>query len=87
MQGVGEIWRWPALQPLRGKRAGRELTMETTGNNIRKSLAKREEALLRFKALRASFLLSRARILRDIEEAQAIWEITLKQLPKRGFDL
>jgi len=60
--------------------------MDSALTNIRKSLIKREEALLRFKAMRASFILSRAEILKDIEQARAIWEITLTELPKRGFD-
>jgi len=86
MQRNRKIGRWPALQPVRGNWSGRKLIMDSALTNIRKSLIKREEALLRFKAMRASFILSRAEILKDIEQARAIWEITLTELPKRGFD-
>lgn len=60
--------------------------MSNTGDNIRKSLLKRQEALERFKARKKSFLLFSEQTKRDIEEAREIWENTLEQLPKQEFN-
>lgn len=60
--------------------------MSNTGDNIRKSLLKRQEALERFKARKESFLLFREQTKKDIEEAREIWENTLEQLPKQEFN-
>jgi hypothetical protein len=60
--------------------------MGNTGNNIRKSLLKRQEALERFKARKESFLLFREQTRKDIEEAREIWAKTLSQLPQREFN-
>jgi len=59
--------------------------MSNTGNSIRKSLLKRQEALDRFKARKESFLLFREQTRKDIEEALEIWANTLEQLPKQEF--
>jgi len=61
--------------------------MDNIGNNIRRSLQKRQEAIDKFKARRESFLLVKGKITKDIEEAGNIWRDTLKQLPKREFNL
>lgn len=60
--------------------------MNNAGNNIRKSLLKRQEALDKFKARKESFLLAKKQIAKDIEEARTIWEKTLEQLPNRPFN-
>jgi cytochrome c-type biogenesis protein CcmH/NrfG len=60
--------------------------MSNTGDHIRKSLLKRQEALERFKAQRESFLAFKERTQKDIEEAREIWEKTLEQLPKQVFN-
>lgn len=60
--------------------------MNNAGENIRKSLQKRQEALDRFRVLQNNFLMTRQQILREIEEARTIWEKTKKQLPNQGFD-
>jgi len=59
--------------------------MNNAGNNIRKSLLKRQEAMARFKARKENFLLAKEQILKDIEEARTIWNNTLGQLPEQEF--
>ena len=49
-------------------------------------MLKRQEALERFKARKASFLQTREQTIKDIEEAREIWANTLKQLPKQEFN-
>lgn len=63
------------------------LTMDNIGNNIRRSLQKRQEAIDKFKVRLESFLQTKEQITKDIEEAGDIWRDTLKQLPKREFNL
>jgi hypothetical protein len=60
--------------------------MENIGDNIRKSLLKRQEALNRFKAKKETFLLAKEQTIKDIEEARNIWKNTLEQLPKQEFN-
>ena len=60
--------------------------MSNTGNNIRKSLQKRMEALQRFNVRKESFLIFRGQTIKDIEEAREIWVKTLEQLPKQEFN-
>ena len=60
--------------------------MSNTGDNIRKSLLKRQEALERFKVRKESFLIFRKQTIKDIEEAREIWAKTLEQLPKQEFN-
>ena len=43
----------------------------TTG--IKKGLQKRQEAIDRFKASREAFMIAKEEIIKDIEEARAIW--------------
>lgn len=59
--------------------------MDNTGNNIRKGLLKRQEALSRFKARKEAFLLAKEQITKDIEEARNIWIKTMERLPKQEF--
>ncbi|MCX6220883.1 MAG: hypothetical protein NTZ69_07830 [Bacteroidia bacterium] len=59
--------------------------MNNAGNNIRKSLLKRQEALDKFKARKETFLLVKKQITKDIEEARIIWIQTIEQLPGQGF--
>jgi len=59
--------------------------MNGTGNKIRNSLIKRQDALNRFKVKKEAFLLDRERIRKEIEEARAIWKETLEQLPDQEF--
>jgi len=61
--------------------------MDNIGNNIRRSLQKRQEAIDKFKVRLESFLQTKEQITKDIEEAGDIWRDTLKQLPKREFNL
>jgi len=60
--------------------------MNITGNNIKKSLQKRQEGLNKFIDAKYAFLLKREQIIKDIEEARNIWEKTLEQLPKQEFE-
>lgn len=59
--------------------------MNNAGDNIRKSLLKRQEALNRFRARRDVFF-ARDQIVKDIEEARDIWKNTLEQLTNQGFN-
>ena len=59
---------------------------KNAGNNIRKSLLKRQEAINKFKARKEDFLLAKEQIRKDIEEARDIWENTLELLPKQEFN-
>jgi len=59
--------------------------MDNTGNNIRKGLLKRQEALSRFKARKETFLLAKKQITKDIEKARNIWIKTMERLPKQEF--
>jgi hypothetical protein len=61
--------------------------MKDVSANIRKCLEKRQEALGRFQARKAAFLLAKEQITKDIEEARIIWKQTLDQLPGSGFNL
>lgn len=60
--------------------------MNNAGDNIRKSLLKRQEALNRFRARREVFLFARDQIVKDIEEARNIWKNTLEQLTNQEFN-
>jgi len=60
--------------------------MNNVGNNIRKSLLKRQEALNRHKARKEAFLLAKEQIIKDIEEARNIWKSTVDQLPGHDFN-
>ena len=60
--------------------------MNEIGNNIRKRLQKRQDALARFKARKQAFLLAKGQITKEIEEARILWEHTLEQLPKQVFE-
>jgi hypothetical protein len=60
--------------------------MSYTINNIRKCLLRRQEALNRFNVLKESFLQTREKTMKDIEEARKILADTMKQLPKHHFN-
>jgi len=60
--------------------------MNDPTDHLRRSLQKRQEALDRFRKLQKNFLLAKEQIIKEIEEARAIWEETKKQLPEQGFD-
>lgn len=60
--------------------------MNNAGNNIRKSLLKRQEALNRFKTRKEAFLLAKEQITKDIEEARDIWKNTVDHLPDQEFN-
>ena len=62
-----------------------DIYLSTVGNNIRKSLLKRQEALNRCKARKESFLHAKEQITKDIEEARNTWNHTLEQLPNLPF--
>jgi hypothetical protein len=61
--------------------------MSATGDSVRRSLVKRQEAVRRFRIRREDFLLEKKRITKDIEEAREIWKKTLEQLPDHDFNL
>jgi hypothetical protein len=53
---------------------------------IRKSLLKKQEALVKSQARKEAFLLPKKQITHDIEEARIIWRNTMEQLPNHEFD-
>ena len=55
--------------------------MNNTGDTIRRSLLKRQDALNKFKAKNEAFFMTKKQILKEIEEAKTIWERTIEQLP------
>jgi hypothetical protein len=55
--------------------------MNNTGDTIRRSLLKRQDALNKFKAKNEAFFMAKKQILKEIEEAKTIWERTIEQLP------
>ncbi len=59
--------------------------MNNAGNNIRKSLLKRQEAMAKHIARKEEFVNKRERIIQDVEEARNIWKKTMEQLPKTEF--
>jgi Ribonuclease G/E len=60
--------------------------MENIGDNIRRSLLKRQEALNRFTVRKEAFGRNREQAIKDIEEARNTWKNTLEQLPKQEFN-
>jgi CRISPR/Cas system CSM-associated protein Csm5 (group 7 of RAMP superfamily) len=60
--------------------------MRNSGDHIKKSLQKRQEALDKFRALKESFLQTREKTIKDIEEARKILAKTMEQLPKHHFN-
>jgi len=59
--------------------------MDNAVNNMRKSLLKRQEAMVKHNARKEEFVNARERIIQDIEEARNIWRKTMEQLPKTEF--
>jgi hypothetical protein len=59
--------------------------MTNTGNSIRESLQKRQEAIIKHVTRKRAFLTLNEQMKRDIEEARLIWIKTLEQLPKSEF--
>lgn len=59
--------------------------MNNTGNAIRESLQKRQEAIIKHVVRKKAFLTLNEQMKRDIEEARLIWIKTLEQLPKSEF--
>ncbi len=60
--------------------------MSNAGNHIKKSLQKRQEALDKFNALKESFLQTREKTRKDIEEARIILANTMKLMPRHHFN-
>jgi len=60
--------------------------MKNPGNNIRKSLLKRQKVIDGFKTKKAIFLTLKSDLTKEIEEARSIWRHTLKQLPPQEFN-
>jgi hypothetical protein len=52
---------------------------------IQNSLQRRKEALVRHRARMEAYLITKATITNDIEEARKLWSDTLKQLPAQPF--
>ncbi len=59
--------------------------MENSGDNIRNSLLKRQNALEKFTILKYNFSLTKERITREIEEARTLWKKTFEKLPNHPF--
>ena len=59
--------------------------MDNVGNNIKRSLQKRQDALNKFHAKKDAFLLAQEQIKKDIEEARDIWENTIKPITINNF--
>ena len=60
--------------------------MDNIGDNIRRSLQKRQVALNKFIAMRESFFQTREQTKNDIEEARRIMADTMAQLPENEFN-
>ena len=60
--------------------------MDNLNSNLRQCLQKQQEAIDKFKKKKEAFLLSKARIKNDIEEARTIWLNTLEKLPGQPFN-
>jgi len=60
--------------------------MNNVGDNIRKSLLTRQDALNSFKTRREAFLLAKEQITNEIEEAGNIWKNTVDHLPDQEFN-
>ena len=60
--------------------------MTKVGDALKNSLQKRAKALSSFEAKREAYLQTRKEILKDIEEARAIWIETLSKLPNPDFN-
>jgi hypothetical protein len=59
--------------------------MGNAGNNIRKVLHKRLEAMAKHNARKVEFFKTRDRIIQDIEETRDILRKTMELLPKHEF--
>ena len=59
--------------------------MKHVTDHIKISLLKQQEAIARYRARKAEFLLTKEQITREIEEARIIWEKTMEQLPNLPF--
>ncbi|MEI8048330.1 MAG: hypothetical protein WCI92_13180 [Bacteroidota bacterium] len=59
--------------------------MKNVPDSIRNSLQKRQEAMDKFTARRTAFLVEKEQIIKDIEDARAIWRSTLAQMPNLPF--
>ena len=60
--------------------------MENARDKIRESVLKRQEALIRFKIRKESFIHTKEQIIKDIEESGNICENTLEQSCKQEFN-
>jgi hypothetical protein len=61
--------------------------MNKPGIHIKESLSKRLQAYERYKTLEKEYHTSREEIIREIEEARALWMKTREMLPKTDFEL
>jgi hypothetical protein len=59
--------------------------MKNFSDSIAKCLLKRKEAMERFITKKEAFLLAKAQITKDIEEARIIWMQTMEQLHNQEF--
>jgi hypothetical protein len=59
--------------------------MKDVKANIKRSIIKQQEAMARFQAKKAEFLIAKEQITKDIDEARSIWQETLKLLPEQPF--
>jgi hypothetical protein len=59
--------------------------MNNAGESIKRSIARRQEALEKFQAKKREFMIIKEQITKDIEEARTLWHKTLKELPEQPF--
>ncbi len=59
--------------------------MKNVGANIKRSMAKQQEAMAKFQAKKIEFLIAKEQITRDIKEARQIWMKALEQMPNLPF--
>jgi hypothetical protein len=59
--------------------------MNNTGNTIRDSLKKRQEAILKHIERKKAFLERKEQMLKEMQEARLIWKNLMDQLPHTEF--
>lgn len=59
--------------------------MKNVGVNIKRSMAKQQEAMVKFQTKKMEFLIAKQQIMKDVEEARQIWMKALEQMPNLPF--
>jgi len=60
--------------------------MKDVGDNIRRSLRKRQEALTKYVKRKEDFLFAKEHIMKEIEKASNLWKKTMEQMSNREFN-